>query len=306
MADFSISQQTMLPQQAQYKMMYTDACRNVCAFDLVYLAQGFTPAQVAAFKALSPATQAADVMTHLMGYDSLQRPDRGTLIETLLAQFAFVHFKGGSVVQTRPVYLFDFTWTGPPAPVAGIHGLPPLPVPSQKIECKSASMYYKYVDPGKAVRATRANPGFYLYVRAKFFFEDSQVKACLTPGGGIDKVTLAFIQRHGDSKSITCVCVDAKRLRINTTTRGHTPRCGKNNILQIVESQLPHQDPTRKLPDGTLVPSFWPDGNMDPPDVSVIPVTPTDTARLVARICDANSPGGYHGPFSELLGRITG
>eukprot|EP00966_Prymnesium_polylepis_P222631 5150265-Prymnesium_polylepis.1 len=51
-----------------------------------------------------------------MGFDSVADPDRGTVLETVVAQYAIVWCLGGGTVdQTPQMTYFDWTYTAPHA-----------------------------------------------------------------------------------------------------------------------------------------------------------------------------------------------
>ena len=180
-ADFSISAHIgTAPQQPGLVKLWEASCTNVDPFELVYLSDNFTPAQVATFAAAPPATRAADVITHLLSFPPMGRPDRGTALETIKAQYAYSFWLGGTVVQTPHAWIYDYDHTGPPAHAGAVAPFP------ESDENKSALGRYTWQDPGAAARAVRRAAGyvtgFYLYTDHEFYFQDdpngqSQVQA---------------------------------------------------------------------------------------------------------------------------------
>ena len=182
-ADFSISAHIgTAPQQPALKKLWSAACMNVDPYELVYLSDNFSPAQVATFAAALPATRADDVITHLLSFQPMGRPDRGTALETIKAQYAYSFWLGGTVVQTPHACIYDYDHSGPPTHPGAVAPLP------ESDENKSALGRYTWQDPGKAMRAARRAAGFvtgfYLYTEHTFCFEDAQVQAVMN--GTID------------------------------------------------------------------------------------------------------------------------
>ena len=93
-------------------------------WELVYLSDNFTPAQVAIFVAALPATRAADVITHLLSFPPMGRPDRGTALKTIKAQYAYPFWLGGTVVQMPHAAIYDYDHTGPPPHAGAVAPLP--------------------------------------------------------------------------------------------------------------------------------------------------------------------------------------
>ena len=315
-ADFSISAHIgTAPQQPGLVKLWHASCTNVDPFELVYLSDNFSPAQVATFAAAPPATRADDVITHLLGFPQMGRPDRGTALETIKAQYAYTFWLGGTVVQTPHAFIYDYDHTGPPAHVGAVAPLP------ESEENKSALGRYTWKDPGQAIRAAlRANgsvSGFYLYTEHRFIFEDdpngtSQVQAVMN--GTIDNISHDFINAKLPHRSVTCIRTPSAQYRHNMNRRGATPkfqgRDSSSKVLTIHGTQLAANDPARVLGDGTAVPNFWDDLNGPPPDVYNVPITPGDLARTFERIVATTHPASYRtpaqGPLGVLLGRIVG
>ena len=314
--DFSISAHMgTAPQQPALVKLWHASCKNVDAFRLVYLSDNFSPAQVATFAAAPPATRAADVITHLLGFPPRGRPDRGTALETLKAQYAYTFWLGGSVVQTPHAHIYDFDYTGPPSHAGAVAPLP------ESVENKSALGRYVWIDPGQAPRAQlRANgrvAGYYLYTEHKFYFEDdpngqSQVQAVMN--GTIDNISHDFINARLPDRSVTCIRILSAQYRHNMNTRGATPKMqkadGASKCVRIHGTQLAANDPARVLGDGTPVPNFWDDANGPPPDVYHVAITTGDLARTFERIIATTHPASYRkpaqGPLGVRLGRIVG
>jgi len=315
-ADFSISAHIgTAPQQPGLIKLWHALCTNVDPFELVYLSDNFTPAQVATFMAAAPATRAADVITHLLSFPPIGRPDRGTALETIKAQYAYPFWLGGTVVQTPHAAIYDYDHTGPPTHAGAVDPLP------ESDENKAALGRYIWKDPGPAARAARTAAGhisgFYLCTEHEFLFEDdpngqSQVQALMN--GTIDNVSHDFISPKLPDRSVTSIRIPAAQYRHNMNTRGATPnlnsKCAGKKRVVINGTQLAAQDPARVLGDGTAVPSFWPDANGPPPDVYNVPLTPGDLARTFQRIIATTHPGSYRtpaqGPLGVRLGRIVG
>ena len=238
----------------------------------------------------------------------MQRPDRGTCIETLAAQWAIPFFTGGTVEQQITSCLYDLQYVGPPAPVADIAGLPLRRAPLEHQEIKSACCFYVYNDPGASVRTKLTNPGYYLYVRVQFYFSNQQMAAILTPVQlpRIHAVILCFVQRNPLDLGVTMVRCTAEQLCSNHCTKGAAPSFNHSiGFLQLHGTRLVN-DVTRTHADGTILPPFWPTSNGRPPDVSEVPVSPADFARLISRCTNVNDATAYPGPPGQGIGRIVG
>ena len=144
----------------------------------------------------------------LMGFDSVADPDRGTVLETVVAQYAIVWWMGGGTVnQTQQVHYFDWTFT-PPLGLTYIlwrhHNMwAPPPLVSTRWEHKSASIYYKII--------SSKGGWHYTYVRVTFYFDANQVQRIVA--GDIDYVVLSFLDRK--TGRVRSLAVHGARLAAN-------------------------------------------------------------------------------------------
>ena len=154
------------------------------------------------------------------------RPDRGTALETIKAQYAYTFWLGGTIVQTPHACIYDYDHAGAVAP---------LP---ESDENKSALSRYTWIDPGQETRAARraagSVSGYYFYTEHAFCFEDdpngrSQVRAAMD--GTIDNVSHDFINPKLPGRSVTCIRIPSAQYRHNMNTRGATPKFTKQGSV---------------------------------------------------------------------------
>ena len=249
------------------------------------------------------------MITHLLGFAVSGRPDRGTALETIKAQYAYTFWLGGTVVQTPHQCVYDYDHTAPPTHAGAVAPLP------ESDENKSALGRYTWQDPGVAARAARRAAGqvtgFYLYTEFKFYFSEAQVQAVMNHT--IDNISHDFINPRMPDRSVTCIRVPTAEYRHNMNTRGATPKFTKEQnerVMVIHGTRLAAQNPARVLPNGTAIPSFWDDALGAPPDVYMVPIAPADLARTFERLVATTHPSSYRtpaqGPLGVRLGRIVG
>ena len=238
------------------------------------------------------------LMSLLMGFDTHATPDRGTVVETLVAQYAMIWwFGGGTICQTPGQEYFDWSFTPYGANIldyilwrANNQWAPHANVPT-RWEHKCASINYIIV----------TSTSSYTYVTTTFCFKPRQIQAIVA--GDIHYVMLTFLDR----KTLRARCLVVEGARFAACCVGGKPKCGSNCQIVILATQLV-DTPLRVSTTGQVMPGAYP-RDVAPPladEASNVPVLPIDFDRLVDR-CLGRGRSVYAGPFAVAeLGEIRG
>lgn len=289
---------TLMPAEPTKQMMH--CCTGVEVFEMILRTAEYDGQDVTLMRQnLTWSAKAKTSMHLLMGFDSMADPDRGTAIETVVAQYAIVWWMGGGTVdQTPRVAYFDWTYTAPQA----LHYIlwrqynrwAPAPNVSTRWEHKSASICYKII--------TAANGWHYTYVRVKFCFDANQVQRIVA--GDIHYVVLCFLDRKtGRARSLV---VHGARLAANYASGAPHFRNPRHEMT--IEGTQLSANPLRVSSTGqAMTPSYAP--GVVPPtenEASRMPVFPRDFDRVIDR-CLGRPGGAYAGPFAcAEFGEIRG
>ena len=291
---------TLMPAEPMKQMMM--CCAGVEVYEMILRTAEYDGQDVSTMRQdLTWSAKAKTSMHLLMGFDSIADPDRGTAVETVVAQYAIMWWMGGGTVnQTPQVHYFDWTFTAPQA----LHYIlwrhhnqwAPAQGVSTRWEHKSASIYYKINASGGGHH--------YTYVRVMFYFEPTQIQRIVA--GDIHYVVLSFLDRK--TARVRSLVVHGARLAATYVSGTPNFRNAQRRLI-IDGTQLP-ANPLRVSSTGQLMTPCYAPGVVPPTEneASRMPVLPCDFNRIIDRCLGGPGVrGAYAGPFAcAELGEIRG
>ena len=297
---FSLSTFVGMPAEPDKRMMKC-VTGEVTVYELVLRVAEYEGQDIAVLRdALSHDAQAKNVMHLALGFDAVGDPNRGTLIETIIARYALKFWMDGTVQQTpdNAVHDWDFLppcigqdngdvlgyilWRGQSLSGFQPNAWAPKPCLEDgslnwtKWECKTGSSYYDLDAREKPKGGKRYA---YTYVRTKFHFDANQVTAI--DNGDIQFIVLVFLDRK--NRHMRAILVPAARLQ-STDQHGEPSFFLKKDggaELVIIGNRLPN-DPARLSTTGVRMLATYPDDRATP-NPTPLPVSVTDASRAPLR-----------------------
>jgi hypothetical protein len=297
---FSLLNFVGMPAEPDKRMMKC-VTGEVTVYELILRVAEYEGQDIAVMReALSHDAQAKNVMHLALGFDAVGDPNRGTLIETIIARYALQFWMDGTVQQTPDHSVHDWLFL-PPCPGQNngdaleyilwlgqsLSGRQPNAwAPKAQLEdgslnwtkweCKTGSAYYEFKSGEKPKGGKRYA---YTYVRTVFYFDANQVTAI--DNGHIQFIVLVFLDRK--NRHMRAILVPAARLQ-STDQHGEPSLSSKKDgsaTLEILGNRLPN-DPARLSATGVRMLATYPD-DRESPNPTPLPVDATDASRAPLR-----------------------